>query len=1035
MSLPKDQAVRDLITGDKDVTTLNKAQFVKAGAGAGKTTSIKERVLNLVSKLNTSPEKMVIITYTTKAANELMTRIREILESKLDLPNVENALTKLTEAKISTFHAFCYELLKEYPIEFCIDPELELADEKTTDIMLNNCFEIMLSEAYSDIDQNDDFKVEQQLFVDLLYEVKVEDLQKTFLSLYQNRDLKPVNVDMSELQDVDILVDTTNEMIQEIYHLTDELISSLKTGKESDKLYAHIQENILPIKNSRDINEFIDYVFNNPAKMLKKIGAKTSYNNPETLTRFKDLSGDIKTAITLIQNTNKINFYNRSLEIYPYFQHVVQSYKKLYGFIDFFDCLYLVKQSLENDEHLRKLVQDRFDIVIIDEFQDSDPMQASIAFNLAGDKIEKLFFVGDPKQSIYGFSRADISVYLEIMDKVDQMDNGEVLELTTNFRSSGGLLDFINSSFDKILVRSDDRKEVSVDYTSMDKSEAKKDAPFETLHLLVNHKLDSEEKEPNAAERRSREAFMVGKLIQEKISSEDLVPGDFLVLFRSGTAMEAYEDALRSLDIPVVNTKSKNFLKRNEVIDLLNLLALCAFPKGDNGKFYRYCIEQSVTLNFEETFLDEVLSSDIGFEKKFKILCNKAGFIELILKNEDDTYLQFIENLCSLARTELKANKYDIKKTFYNLFEKATNDSYFSGISINDEAIHLQPIEPNAVTLMTVHASKGLESKVVILSAYDANEFADKQYVNRKDNEILVETPFLSSKIAEDVNSSMLMELYGRESIRREEEEKRVLYVGVTRAEEQFILLSKKDSKNKTFIQTFLAANPKFKETKDLDFNLYESEYNSQEYKVVGGRTVSEITHHYKDPNILINNEGLSVPVTTMIEDQELFKDIDGRKNGQEFGTFTHLVMEYLCTIIFNSKVTSLDTNKLVDDLYIDYGVTFEGEYINGLKQSVSSFLVSDMAKEIISAKSVHTELPFVTERKYHGIIDLIIENDDIIKIIDFKSDLLTKKEDEIKEHYKKQIKLYEAALADFTDKKIQSECVYLFSKLCNRTF
>ncbi|WP_127716738.1 exodeoxyribonuclease V subunit beta [Halobacteriovorax sp. HLS] len=1032
---PKDQETRDKITGNNTIDDLKCAQFVKAGAGAGKTSSIKDRVLNLVSKAELSPERMVIITYTTKAANELMTRIREIMESNLQLPNVEDALAKLTDSKISTFHAFCYDLLKEYPIEFCIDPELELADEKTTEIMLENCFDLMLQDSNNQESESRKlFASQMDTFLNLYDSNTPDSLKQAFLSLYQNRDLSPIKIDNSSLKDIDTLEKGITQSIGEYYNLVKDLYANIKSGKETDKMYVYMQESLINIINSKTEEQFVEYICDNRIGLIKGVGAQGAYKDPQILKDLKACAKLVKADSAYIESVIKIQYYNDALEVYPYFESVVEDYKALYGFIDFFDCLYLVKKKLDSDDHLRKLIQERFDIVIIDEFQDSDPMQADIAFHLAGKNTDKLFFVGDPKQSIYGFSRADISVYLEVMDRISDMGNGEVLELTSNFRSSGGLLDFINANFEKILIRSEERKDVSVDYTPMEKCEKKKDLPFTTEHWKLNYLLDEEaelpfRERPNKGVLRPREAYMVASQVKVMMDEQGLTPGDFLILFRSGTSMEAYEKALKELNIPVLNTKSKNFLKRNEVIELLNLLALSAFPKGQNGKFYRFCVLESDLLNISEESLNIVLEKDWSFEDKFRELCNIAGFTSLAIESEDDLYLQFIENLCSLAKTELVANNYDLKRTFHNLFEKAVNDSYFSAVKVSDESVNLQTKKANAVTLMTIHSSKGLESKVVIMSAFESKPFEDRQYVDRHKGEILIDSPFLSSKLADGLELTQLQEYYNKEGVRREEEEKRVLYVGVTRAEEQFILISKEDGENTQFISTLLDVAPEFKETIELDFNKHSKEYETREIH-------HEIECSNKAPvykkevlKSLINTENSSKSVSTLIEDSELFMGIEGRKNGQAFGTFTHLVMEYLCSIIYTQKNIEIDTNLLISKLYDQFGIKLENEYIENLKAVSKDFLKSSLATDIISADAIYTELPFSSEDKYHGIIDLIVENEEKIRVIDFKSDLLKTKKEEIKAHYKKQVDMYVKALESKVDKNVVGECLYLFEE------
>jgi len=610
------------------------------------------------------------------------------------------------------------------------------------------------------------------------------------------------------------------------------------------------------------------------------------------------------------------------------------------------------------------------------------------------------------------------------MDKIEGMENGEVLELTTNFRSSGGLLDFINENFEKILKRTDDRKSVSVDYTKMNKCEEKADGKFKTSNWQLNPTSASEGKKGKVDVTRPREGFMVASKIQEMIKNEGLDAGDFLVLFKASTDMKHYENALRQLDIPVLNTKSKDFLKKSEIIELLNLLALSAFPKE---KYYKHCVNESDLIFIDEKSLDEVLEQDASYEVKFRQLCNLAGFVSIAVESNEDVYLQFIENICSLAKTELVANNYDLKRTFNNLFEKAVNDSFFSDSKVNDESVHLQTKKANAVTLMTIHASKGLESKVVIMASQNAGKMADKKYVDRAKDEILVQTTFLTPKLAEALDLDGVSALYEKADAKREEEDKRVLYVGVTRAEEQFILLTNSDGTNGAFINILLDKSPTFSDTVELNFEDYEAAYDKVDKFITVDFKESLAAYNPSALEELNSTDDISVSVTTLIKDQELFTNIEGRKNGMAFGTFSHQVMEYICNMIFDQKNIEIDTNLLIKKLYADFPISLESEYIVELEQVAAGFLKSDLAQDIINCTAIHTEIPFASSEKYHGIIDLIVETDDKVRIIDFKSDLLKSKKEEIKAHYKKQVELYVTALSGDSDKEVVGECLYLF--------
>jgi ATP-dependent exoDNAse (exonuclease V) beta subunit len=140
--------------------------------------------------------------------------------------------------------------------------------------------------------------------------------------------------------------------------------------------------------------------------------------------------------------------------------------------------------------------------------------------------------------------------------------------------------------------------------------------------------------------------------------------------------------------------------------------------------------------------------------------------------------------------------------------------------------------------------------------------------------------------------------------------------------------------------------------------------------------------------------------------------------------------MEYVCSIIFHKKNLNINTDTLVDRLYDGFSVKLKSTYIDELKNMAKSFLSSELAKDILDDDAIYTEIPFSSSENYHGVIDLILEKGNKIRIIDFKSDLLKTKKAEIKAHYKKQIEYYMRALKQYTDKDIENECLYLFESI-----
>lgn len=1009
-----DQDIRDRITGSSNVKDLRRAQFVKAGAGAGKTYSIKNRILNSVTKLNLNPERMVVITYTTKAANELLTRIRETLESA----GQREAIEKLPYAKISTFHSFCYDLLREYPIEFALDPNLELSDEQSTNILLDICFNTMIENSNS-VENGDDFENEKLLFLETLnsFESKEKEIKKlkdTLLVLYQNRDLKPYKVDLSQFRDPSHIRTDIESIIKDHYNYSKLVLEEIIPGKEDDTLYTYVKEELASKLSTLTEEEYVENILKSrEVRKAGRLGRKNSFCNENLVSEYREVTKKFHELIEEEVNVNSINNYNFSIDIYNYFFYVVDRYKKLSGIIDFFDCLYLVRNALNDNLQLRKLVQNRFDMIIIDEFQDSDPMQADIAFLIAGDHTEKLFFVGDPKQSIFSFSRADIGVYLDVMAKVESLNNGEVLELCTNFRSSKGVLDFINNNFSSILS--------DLDYSDMQFSKSNSDLDSSVEKWIFNPNLDGEEN-CGSDLLHEREAFIVAKEISGKINSGRYKPGEFMILFRAGTHMSKYEDALKLYNIPVINTKSSGFLSRSDIIELLNLLALCAFPKD---KYFKYAVKNSYLYMLDDNVLESCLNTTNSFVQKFRMLTSKSGLVSLSIECEGSDYINFIENLISITQKELKVENYNINSTFSKLFEQALNGNSYRNSSMSDESLYIDTVEPNAVKLMTIHSAKGLEARVVFLCAHSGKPFQSDKYVDRENNMILPPSPYISKKKAEKLKLDEMVDLYELADNIREAENNRLLYVAVTRAVERFILLCK-PSNNYSFIDPLLNANGYTSIVNNF------KDYND-EYEVVKNNSdieYSKITT-FEEPSYdkFYINDNRSIAVTSLIEDRDVFEGIKGRKNGLEFGSFVHKIMEYICNIIFINNSSNLDSEKIVDILHQENEVRFSEEYIIEIKEMVDSFISSPLANEIITAKNIQTELNFYANG-FHGIMDLIIETDDSIKVIDFKSDILNVNSEDIKAHYNKQMHYYIRAMKEsFPNKNIHGECYYLFNK------
>jgi ATP-dependent exoDNAse (exonuclease V) beta subunit len=224
-------------------------------------------------------------------------------------------------------------------------------------------------------------------------------------------------------------------------------------------------------------------------------------------------------------------------------------------------------------------------------------------------------------------------------------------------------------------------------------------------------------------------------------------------------------------------------------------------------------------------------------------------------------------------------------------------------------------------------------------------------------------------------------------------------------------------------------ADINFTQTEVLKFADFEKDFN--EYSSFRPQSLKKVESSFNKEAIgqILAENPMSQSVTSLIADNALFKHIDGRKWGMEFGNLTHKVMEAITQHLFINKNTQIEVEKLVWHFQKETEASFDPEDVEELKVNSKKFLSSPLASEIMGADEISTEIPFVLKGSYHGIIDLLIFKGTKVKIIDWKSDQLKIKADEIKAHYKKQIQLYVQAVNQIVPGDSEAECVFLFAK------
>lgn len=453
-----DGAARSAIT-EQTRSTL----FVAAGAGSGKTTALVQRILTLVLVDGFAIERIAAVTFTERAAADLRDRVRLDLESALRDPGTDAeraqraraALDGLDLAAIGTLHAFAQRILTRHAIEAGIPPALRVLDGMGASVAAQQRW----SSLWSRLAEDDEIAGTLDLALDL--GITTQHLRDLVERLDAHPDLVAAHLQVttaSTLPETDL-----GDLARRAEELARNLPSCLDGG---DPLALHLEafeqwaRSAPDAALAVDARVRLDWFRAAPRKAHGRTGSKTRWDKGFDLAGLREeaiaLSADITAAREGILDAvlrGITDWLGRAVLD-------IAANRRAEGELTFSDLLVLSRDLLRADPEVRASLQERYPRILLDEFQDTDPLQIEIALRIAGgagasqerwQDIEippgSLFVVGDPKQSIYRFRRADISLYLEA-----QRVLGGHTSLTTNFRSLTPLITWVNAVFGGLVV-------------------------------------------------------------------------------------------------------------------------------------------------------------------------------------------------------------------------------------------------------------------------------------------------------------------------------------------------------------------------------------------------------------------------------------------------------------------------------------------------------------------------------------------------------------------------------------------------------
>ena len=812
---PPDQSERDRISEDLDRNLL-----VEAGAGSGKTRSLVDRMVALVGTGTCTVDRIAAVTFTRKAAAELRQRFQVSLEealarTPLEDPRrerLEDAIRDLDRAFLGTIHAFCAKLLRERPLEAGLDPGFRELQE-TEAVRMKRAFwldflERLGSDGDPDLEELARLGIEPDL------------LQPLFDELVENPDVDFGFQPVPPPDDEEIRV--VRAGFNELLNRAERMMGNREPPAGWDALGKRVRT-LLYWRRALGWSNRTAF-FDALARVHLKKGGVTQYKWADTPLGKADAKALGKGFEVFARAGSRADELLRSwwAHRYPVAMRVANRAARAFaqqrkdrGELNFQDLLALTAALLRNEPGARRDLGKRYRRVLVDEFQDTDPLQAEILLLLTSEpeggsdwrrvdpRPGALFVVGDPKQSIYRFRRADISLYDFVKERFEAF--GDVLLLAANFRSLGAIETLVKGVFDR-----EDR---------FARDDTDRQAAFAPL-LVQPWVRDEGEGGPGLltayevvgstqAEAARDDAERIATEIARRVAAGERGPGDFMVLTRTRKFLGVYARALEDRNLPVeVSGAGVGF--EDELGALLLLFRCLADPAHEvrilgvlTGPLFGITLDRlvefrddggSFTVNRPADGDGEVadaLNVLHGWWKRARLEPADLTAERLVA----ETGLFPLAAAGTLGQLRAGALVYLLNAVRGRALEGDTSiagavDALETALEWEDAEAPLVPERPNCVRVMNLHRAKGLEAKVVFLAAPfpepqwapDKRVARDEEGVARGTMPIVVKRGWSREVIARPPTWETDQET---EAAFEKAEKVRLLYVAATRARDE----------------------------------------------------------------------------------------------------------------------------------------------------------------------------------------------------------------------------------------------------------
>ncbi len=929
---------------------------------------------------------VLAITFTEKAAMEMRQRVgQKLLQLSEKDEEKKDLYHQFVHAPIFTIHGFCSQLLREYPMEGKVPLDFEIIDERDAGLLQ----EKVMDEVIRKMEQNPDAI---HFFADVCNLSNRTKIAREGLALYKlikNRNIKPVPP--SKI-DGEITKDDFLTLIHDIQEFSTCCRSNAKIVKYFKEDRKHLMDLEEPLEWFLEIKNILEHMGTSlqgkpeREEIDKKIAAFSAYG----------------------EGNNEL-FYHIVIELLQDFEEAYGRRKAEMGYVDFYDLIEKATLLLDHPE-VGDEIKDSYRYIMVDEFQDTDPLQCQLIYKLSTKEKPydhgNLFVVGDPKQSIYQFRGSDVTSFLNMVE--DMKEHGAmVLEMQDNYRSTTDILSFTNKVFQ-------DQME---NYIPLFSGTGEEGTPPE---MIIEDEFLEEER--------------VGRYLLEA-RAQGFEFGDMALLFRSGTHIHLFEDAFKSLGIPVINHHSMNFYQSREILDFILLLQGLLYdesfyqigacrtpyvglseegiyamirkePCPDNIDRLRYDGWRKAKMELEEILRKEELTEILEeVVLRFKIKSYLAKEDEFYIKRGN---MEKFMDLASEFQEKKGGNIEEFIETMMDLVQQG------------EEGQYVPEGDVPGVHLMTIHGSKGLEFPLVILPEAGKKPSGRVGLFNINPQGRLG----LREGYSQDYYLSNKME----NQILEMEEEKRIHYVACTRAMKKLVFSGmekvQEGSLGHTILQGSATLSP-IEKTFPVSLvsphpgDLIDGEDKIPLYQLPRPKTgrvkkfysISEFLTYRENPLSYYLEYHLGIQV------QREYESAMDRKglSPLDIGNVYHKYMEL-------SAGESITLNQVFEDLHIKPNQQDWGYLRKMIDHTFETY--RDVEESI---HEVEFYFP-VGDKWFHGFVDEYRIGKEKREVWDFKTNAPSNNFDQLQHYYEPQILLYTMAMEHLFHEKTHEGVLYFAS-------